>query len=252
MFEGNWSDGKRHGNGTLTYKGDIALGHWVNDTLTFLFHDVTAINTTAPNSNPAYSDISRYFEQIQFTPLEPEDTFELKETSIKESVFDDRVLATTILERRVDGSYILEYSIGVTYQGGVKYSFWHGFGRATYPNGHLYREYVGNWKFGVMTGSGKLVWTDERTYSGDWVNGQRHGFGEMNYAINDLDNRASYTGNWKNDMRYNIKNEYQYWLLYLFKYRYNISCIYTYIHTCMHAYIYTYIHTYIHAYIHNM
>ena len=66
-----------------------------------------------------------------------------------------------------------------------------------YPDGSLY---IGETLNGVPHGKGVMAYPPEDdgflpTYSGDWVNGKREGFGEM-----DMDDGLTYEGEWKNDL----------------------------------------------------
>ncbi len=57
--------------------------------------------------------------------------------------------------------------------------------------------YYGEVKNGKPHGKGTARWGENKTYSGDWVNGKRSGYGV--YKLNGNGESVTYTGNWKND-----------------------------------------------------
>lgn len=57
--------------------------------------------------------------------------------------------------------------------------------------------YFGEVKNGKPHGKGTARWGVNKTYSGDWVNGKRSGYGV--YKLNGNGESVTYTGNWKND-----------------------------------------------------
>lgn len=57
--------------------------------------------------------------------------------------------------------------------------------------------YYGESKNGRPHGKGTARWGENKTYSGEWVNGKRSGYGV--YKLNTNGESVTYTGNWKND-----------------------------------------------------
>jgi hypothetical protein len=60
-----------------------------------------------------------------------------------------------------------------------------------------YSDYEGDFLNGEMTGKGKKVWADGRTYAGDWVNGEMHGKGVWTSS----DSREIYEGEFADNKR---------------------------------------------------
>ena len=67
-------------------------------------------------------------------------------------------------------------------------------------------EYEGEWVKGIQNGNGKHVWYSKRVtvsqypirneYEGNFIDGQRHGFGVFRYASG-----AKYSGYWKKNLK---------------------------------------------------
>src|SRR4051812_21304057 len=69
-------------------------------------------------------------------------------------------------------------------------------GRATYPNGDIYE---GSFDNKQKSGFGVYTWNEERSahvYRGQYVQGKRHGLGEMSYP-----SKEKYVGQWINGLR---------------------------------------------------
>ena len=65
--------------------------------------------------------------------------------------------------------------------------------------------------------------SDGRTYTGDWVEGKRQGFGVMSYPQNDTLERKEYVGEWMQNeregqgtMKWKNENWVYFYYLYLF------------------------------------
>ncbi|KAM9336614.1 radial spoke head 10 homolog B [Symphorus nematophorus] len=97
------------------------------------------------------------------------------------------------------------YPSGNIYSGEWRNNLRHGEGTMKWPK--LGQEYVGMWQNGVQHGRGTHVWIPTRAdgfqysqsnqYTGDFVQGQRHGQGTYYYASG-----AIYEGEWSNNKRH--------------------------------------------------
>lgn len=69
-----------------------------------------------------------------------------------------------------------------------------------YPSGAVY---YGEVKGGKPNGSGKMTWSKAKVYEGQWVNGQRSGFGKYTETTkgNGTLKKLEYIGNWKLDKK---------------------------------------------------
>ncbi|RVE59414.1 hypothetical protein OJAV_G00188150 [Oryzias javanicus] len=96
------------------------------------------------------------------------------------------------------------YPSGNTYSGEWKRNARHGEGTMKWLQ--LGQQYVGSWHEGLQHGKGTHVWIQKRDgglqyfqnnqYSGDFLHGQRHGYGVFYYA-----GGAIYEGEWKNNKK---------------------------------------------------
>ena len=81
------------------------------------------------------------------------------------------------------------YASGFKYIGEVKYGLRHGKGRMTYAGGSTYD---GEWKNGKYHGKGRMTFPDGSTYEGEWEADEFHGKGRMTYY-----NGSTYDGQWR-------------------------------------------------------
>lgn len=58
-----------------------------------------------------------------------------------------------------------------------------------------YKSYIGGIDHGVLQGEGKMIWSDNVRYKGEFLDGSRHGQG----TIKDADGKVVLTGNWAKD-----------------------------------------------------
>ncbi|XP_041672537.1 radial spoke head 10 homolog B [Cheilinus undulatus] len=104
-----------------------------------------------------------------------------------------------------EGCGVRHYPSGNIYSGEWKNNLRHGEGTMKWLKEG--EEYVGMWKNGVQHGQGTLTWILRRTdgsqyirsnqYTGDFVQGQRHGHGTFHYASG-----AFYEGEWRNNKKH--------------------------------------------------
>ncbi|XP_058476758.1 radial spoke head 10 homolog B [Solea solea] len=103
------------------------------------------------------------------------------------------------------GYGVRRYPSGNVYFGEWKDNLKHGEGSMKWLN--LGQEYVGTWQDGIQHGKGTHVWILRRTdisqycrsnrYTGDFVQGQRHGQGTFFYA-----GGATYEGEWRSNKKH--------------------------------------------------
>ncbi|WP_187355476.1 hypothetical protein ['Paenibacillus yunnanensis' Narsing Rao et al. 2020] len=72
------------------------------------------------------------------------------------------------------------------------------------PNG---ANYYGEVKNGKPSGKGTMIWSKNKSYSGEWIEGKRSGYGkyisvekDYNYSTEGDPTLIIYAGEWKNDM----------------------------------------------------
>ena len=71
---------------------------------------------------------------------------------------------------------------------------------------HIYKKkYIGHWINNLPHGKGKMVWSDNTIYYGDWKDGERSGYGTIYYPPQKKnggdDFMLRYKGNWVNDKK---------------------------------------------------
>ena len=93
------------------------------------------------------------------------------------------------------GQGIYVWVDGVRFEGTFERNLIEGNGTFTWPNGD---QYVGGVKRGKRNGGGKMILKNEGTcYDGEWVDGLKHGEGELDYG-----NGKVYTGQWSEDLKH--------------------------------------------------
>jgi hypothetical protein len=90
--------------------------------------------------------------------------------------------------------------------GGFYFGKWqdgerHGKGSQKYSKDSNKDTYDGTWKNDLEDGHGRILYKNGQTYEGSMVNGLRNGLGLHTYPKNDVNNRSSYDGEWKEDER---------------------------------------------------
>jgi hypothetical protein len=87
-----------------------------------------------------------------------------------------------VIERKLCGNGLILNSQGFFFDGYLKNNLPDGYGRFELPDNSYY---IGEWKLGLPNGKG--IWEDKKyKYNGNWLNGKKHGFGEI------LDNEKSH------------------------------------------------------------
>ncbi|CAD7956022.1 unnamed protein product [Amoebophrya sp. A120] len=174
VYEGEWLDGKPHGQGVLLekdgitrYAGQFFEGkkHGEGKQVWAYGNEYTGqwrFGKTNGQGKETYPDGSRYNGEYE----------------------DDR--------RHGDGDY--RWAEGQFYSGQWRFGKTHGEGRKQYQDRG---SYDGQWKEDLRHGRGIYVWPDGRRYEGQWKHGKKH-----NIGTESLPNGAKYEGSWKEDKRH--------------------------------------------------
>jgi hypothetical protein len=192
VYVGEWKEGKRYGMGICYMStGSVMEGYWSNGLL-------MQGRTIFPNGN-AYE--GQYFRMRRRGKGRFEDF--KSQYSYDGEWFDDLKHGFGV-EKCKDGSiYVGEFycamrqgrgtlrkPIGEVYIGDFRNNLIHGKGKYTWtPENH----YAGNW----LEGKGVLV-LEKKEYTGDFVEGKKHGYGELVWEGN------LYEGEFQRDMRHGI------------------------------------------------
>jgi len=157
FYDGDWLDGKKHGQGKLVWKnGTIFVGDMQNN-----YYGKRGISTY--NGAVYVGEFKKLFEHGQG-----------KLTASDGSVYDggwktgNKHGYGTLIN--ADGTIIEG-----TWRDGTS-SDHH---KKTWPDGRIY---IGEWKGKLRHGLGKQTWNDGRTYIGEWEDDKMHGMGKYTYS----------------------------------------------------------------------
>ena len=208
VYEGEIKDGKRNGQGTMTYtSGNVYVGEWVEDQRsgqgTF-----TLANST--EDHPNY--YTGQWEQ------------DLKNGQGTQYYGNGNVYKGEWKNDQIKGKGSFTWYDGDNFTGEWENNQMSGHGTFTWAdsteksphyyigqwlqglkNGHgtLYSSdgiYDGEWKNGKKNGQGKMTYTPSGdVYEGDWVDDQRNGQGTYTFADNTEDTPHYSIGQWEND-----------------------------------------------------
>lgn len=167
--EGNFVDGIRQGQGTLSNDGWEYSGEF-------------------ESGNLSYGTLKDTREGYEYTGY-------LKEYNEhgkgKASWPDGASYVGDWVEGEMSGSCVYEYADGGKYEGEVHKGLWHGKGKYAYKSGNTYE---GDWIKGKREGQCIYTFRTGNIYTGAFSNSGRNGEGQMLYANGDV-----YIGNWEND-----------------------------------------------------
>eukprot|EP01060_Flectonema_neradi_P015617 TRINITY_DN22247_c0_g1_i1.p1 TRINITY_DN22247_c0_g1~~TRINITY_DN22247_c0_g1_i1.p1 ORF type:complete len:912 (+),score=167.94 TRINITY_DN22247_c0_g1_i1:58-2736(+) len=171
-YEGQWSDGKRHGFGKTNMIQDAEVKEY---------------------EGYFYQDEYEGFGKKTFLD---EETYEGewkggKEHGIGLWRFSD---GSTVYGDWEHGEIRLpdkrHETDASTIQGSMRYGVLHGTGARTYADGG---KYDGQFACGIRHGEGRMLWPDGSTYHGGWVNDLQHGDGQF-----ESPDGTNYEGDWLN------------------------------------------------------
>lgn len=151
-YEGDWSEGKRHGYGTLVfndgdkYVGNYEDGEWNGYGIYY------------------FADGRRYEGNWLDDKKYGNGTFYWADGDKYVGNFDDKI----------NGYGIYYYANGNRYEGNWIDGYKQGYGTFYWADGD---RYVGSFENGDMSGYGIYYWADGGRYEGDWKNDERHGYG---------------------------------------------------------------------------
>ena len=227
FFEGQWLNGKRHGDGMLFKDGKKMQGYFTNGELTNAMVEVNGMKYQGGMLNEKFHDTSG------------KATFTGKGSSytgcFQSNMFHGQGELTTsdgdqykgnFSQDRYDGDGVLTKKSGEQYSGAFKAGCYHGHGKLLRDG----EEYVGSFDGGKRYGTGKLTYEDGSIWEGTMINDKQcqwgEGFGRFtsrdpnqNYEF--LKNESKYVGThqsgkmiWKNNTSYegmvqtNIQNPF--------------------------------------------
>lgn len=165
-YEGEWKDGKKHGQGRMVYaNGYEYVGEWADDTATgqgiFLW----------PNGD-------RYEGMMYQGQRHGQGTYSF--------VNGDHYQGDWFQDQK-QGYGIAKVAAG-KYEGQFHHDKMHGFGTFYFTNGDIY---VGEWIDDQQDGQGNFTWLNGDRYEGGFKAGQLHGNGSIYLA-----NGNQFTGEW--------------------------------------------------------
>lgn len=188
VYEGNFVDGRLEGRGKYTaINGDVYVGSFSKDNYsgfgTYYYANGDAIQGT-------FSDgILNSTVYVSLKAEQTVKTVEKWERSIQKVEFYDR----SIRENLFNGTAIVTYTNGVTYNGYVSYNTFHGKGKIVYPDGS---SYDGMWVKDHRVGKGVYTYFNGEIYDGYFLNDLYEGLGTFRYSNGD-----SFTGLWEKGLK---------------------------------------------------
>jgi hypothetical protein len=185
IYDGNFVEGRLEGKGKYTaINGDMYVGAFVNDsfegygTYTYANGDVIKGMFNGDELVSAVVYVNLKAEQL-------EKTVQKWDRPLQKVEFYDR----SIRENLYNGTAIVTYTNGVTYNGFVSYNTFHGKGKIVYPDGSCYD---GFWVKDHRVGKGIYTYANGEIYDGYFLNDLYEGLGTFKY-----NNGDSFTGQWE-------------------------------------------------------
>ena len=172
VYDGEWQDGKRHGNGTMTFSdGAHYEGEWRD-------------GEKHGHGRFQYADGGVYVGQFQSGKRSGQGTMAYDDGDHYEGAWRDgkihghgryqfangKVYVGQLQSGRVWGQGTMTYADGAHYDGEFRDGRKHGNGTMTYVDGDYY---VGKWNAGVFHGQGRYYHRNGDYHNETWVNGVR-------------------------------------------------------------------------------
>ena len=176
-YEGEFKNGKYHGQGTFCwtngtkYVGPFADGMCHGEGILY-YNDGTSEKVTYNNGNVVNKSPNR----------------------LRENYNDGSWYEGEFKNGTRHGYGIYRWPDGGVYEGEFLNGNRHGHGIHRYANGN---SYDGQYENGSFHGKGKYVWADGSWYEGEFLNGNRHGKGTYYWS-----NGEKYIGGWNNGLRH--------------------------------------------------
>ena len=202
LYEGEFLDGVREGNGTLTYyqKGDVYVGEFQNN----MFHGFGVYTwgdflengewVRGRRYEGSWSKGRRKGDGVYFSGYGDSyegqweaDFFEGEGTLTKKH--GDR-MAGTFLRGKLAGEATIDYINGDKYSGAMRGGKRHGQGDFIYSGNQ--GSYKGEWRHGKKHGRGSRLFSDGSRYEGDYKYDEPWGEGMMETVSGD-----TYVGEWE-------------------------------------------------------
>ena len=157
-YEGDFSDNKRHGRGTMTYQdGSKYEGDWIDNK-----REGQGINT--------WSKGERYTGDWKGNKRHGKGTFVYADGGKYVGDWEDD-------KRHGNGENT--WADSRQYVGAWKNNRQHGQGKLTYPD---QGKYEGEWANGMRNGRGINTWANGDRYEGEWQQDMKHGKGVLHHA----------------------------------------------------------------------
>ena len=172
-YEGEFKDGKPHGQGTATYPDG---GKYVGEYKDGKYHG---------QGTETWPDGSEYVGEFKDGKRHGQGT---------ETWLDGQKYVGEWKDGKYHGQGTYTWPDGKKYVGEHKDDKKHGQGTMTYPDGD---KYAGEWKDDERHGQGTDTWPDGSEYVGEYKGGKKHGQGTETYPSG-----QKYAGEWKDDKRH--------------------------------------------------
>lgn len=167
IYEGNWLDSQKDGEGKLRcVSGEVYEGHWRD-------------NLPQGEGYLIYPDGSNYKGNFDRGMFHESGVFQWANGDSYTGTFQHDLFS---------GNGTLAFSDGSMYIGEFKEGRFHGNGTLTLSNGYSYK---GQWKAGVRSGTGVCHFNDGSMYEGEWAGDCFHGKGKKISG-----NGTTYDGHW--------------------------------------------------------
>jgi hypothetical protein len=206
-YDGDWKHDKRSGNGTLTWKdGQKYVGEFQNDNRHGHGVLTTSVNSTAIRYDGEWKEDKRsgngtfiiengekYVGEWLNDLIHGRGVLSFPENDILNRTSYDGEWKENALSGK--GTFI--WKTGQKYVGEWLNDTRHGYGVLTFAEDATALSYDGEWKEGEKSGKGTFTWKNGQKYVGEWLNNMFHGHGFLKYPENDILNRTSFDGEWK-------------------------------------------------------
>ncbi|GFH57102.1 hypothetical protein CTEN210_13578 [Chaetoceros tenuissimus] len=170
IYEGEYHNGKRHGEGVLDDEFGFYEGNFDSD----YKHGKGTL--TIPN-------VGVYEGQFVLGRMETSGKFEFERGDKYDGEFK---------ENKFDGEGTYTYQNGASYVGRYRMGEKHGLGKYTFADGS---SYDGEWKENMMHGEGERKYANGDVYNGNFEKNKRSGNGIMRFA----ETHVEYRGDWQDD-----------------------------------------------------
>jgi hypothetical protein len=173
-YDGEWTDGKMNGEGTLIYNNKYKSETFYKGQF----------------NNNMKNGVGK-MKHVNGDIYEGEWTDNMKNGKGKMKYVNGDIYEGEWTDEMKNGKGKMTYENGNIYEGEWTYNMKNGKGEMTYNNGY----YEGDWKNDMRDGKGKMTYTYGDVYEGDWKNDMMNGKGKMTNVI------GVYEGDFEDDFR---------------------------------------------------